>query len=87
MMEKIIWDDAGAFDTGDEEEVWFKPDEIIDMYAHASFIASSVGFVIYEDDDSIILCQSSEKHFGQYARPFRIPKKMIVERITLGETE
>ena len=84
-IEKIIWDDAGAF--GEDDDTWVLLDVIISNYRTANFIMVSVGYVIYEDDDSLIVAQSHDSQYGQYSQPLRIPKGMIQKRIVLVETQ
>lgn len=83
-IQKIIWDDAGSFGH-DQEEVWFTKEEIVNMYRLAEFHVVSVGMVVHEDEDSVIMAQSSEDYYDQFGGPFRIPKQMILKRINLDE--
>ncbi len=85
MIEKVIWDDAGSFGT--EDEVWLRQEDIIDNYRRAQFQIVSVGHVIHEDDDSLILAQSHDSEYNQYSDPLRIPKRMIVRRIEMEDTK
>lgn len=83
MIQKILFDDAGAFIR--EEEPWYSVEEIKEMYAKADFICGVVGYVLFEDQDSVVLAQAQDKDFDHYGEPFRVPKQMIVKRITLEE--
>ena len=84
-LEKIIWDDAGSFRDPDRR-AWHTLEEIITAYSNASFVCSSVGYVVYEDKNSIILCMTYEDEWGQFTSPFRIPKKMVIERVKIPQT-
>ena len=75
---KITWDDAGAFDSS-EDETWLTVDEIIENYNLANFEVVSIGHLVFDDEKSIIIGTNFEPHYGQYSRPMRIPKKMIIE--------
>ena len=77
MLQKIIWDDAGSFDI-EGSPTWKTLEDVVDAYNNGNFVAVTVGIVVHEDDNSIILCQSSEEFYGQYSQPFRIPKKMVL---------
>lgn len=81
MIQKIVFDDAGEF--GDPEDTWLTKKEIIESYGNANFEASVVGYVVHEDDDSVILALGLEAQYKQYTTPFRVPKKMIIKRIDL----
>ena len=78
---KIIWDDAGGF--GGADETWTKLENIVDSYRNANFIMISVGYLIYEDEDSLIIAQSFDAEYGQYANPLRIPKGMVQKKIPM----
>jgi hypothetical protein len=84
-IEKVVWDDAGAF--GGVDDSWVEYDQIIENYHNGQFLVASVGHIIYEDDDSLIMAQSHDEKYGQYSNPFRIPKVSIVKRIVLDEPE
>lgn len=73
---KIIWDDAGGFGC---DEVWQTKDLILDSYRAASFTIVSVGHIIFEDDDSIVIAQSYDEEFKQFANCLRIPKGMVLK--------
>ena len=82
-IEKIIWDDAGAFGAIDES--WVELEQIIENYKNGQFLMTSVGHIIYEDNDSLIMAQSHDSQYGQYSNPFRIPQKAIIKRIILSD--
>ena len=82
--QKIIWDDAGSFGSGDiadMNEVWYPASEIIAQYHNALFINISFGIVLHEDENSVIIAQSHDTGYKQFANPLRIPKGMILDRI------
>jgi hypothetical protein len=83
MLEKVIWDDAGEF--GGEDVSWVSKEGVLQMYANAQFLIVSVGFVVHENDDSLIMALSYDDEMNQYSKPFRIPKRMIMKRIILEE--
>ena len=73
----VKWWDAASPDNG-----WLD---------HADFIqgcsimeANSTGFLIYEDDRQIKLCQNFFKEDGQKSCGIAIPKQWIVEMVTLS---
>ena len=73
---KITWDDAGAF-GGDN--TWMTKEKIKEDYEIASFLCVSIGFLVFEDKDSIVIAQNYEEEYGQYSQPMRIPKAMVIE--------
>lgn len=79
-LEKIIWDDAGSFEN---EATWYTRNEVLDLYRKAQFENVSVGYVVFENEDSVIIAQSSTESTRrrEYANLLRIPKKMILQRI------
>jgi len=81
LIYKIIWDDAGAF--GEPEATWTEMEDIIDSYRRANFIMISVGFLIYEDEDSLIIAQNFDGEYGQYSQPLRIPQGMVQKKILM----
>lgn len=80
-LERIVWDDAGEF--GDENETWINIEQLIKNYHAAEFVVESVGYVVYEDSDSVIISQNFEPHYLQVSNHFRIPKKMLIHRQVL----
>lgn len=81
ILEKILWDDAGNFVINDD--TWSSKKAIVKSYHDANFSVSSVGHLLFEDKDSVVIAQSHDIHYDQFANALRIPKKMIKERIKL----
>lgn len=80
-LEKIFWDDAGGFLVNNE--TWSSKEAIVKAYHNAGFSVTSVGHLLHEDKDSVLIAQSHDEHYDQYANPLRIPKKMIKGRLEL----
>lgn len=80
---KVLWDDCGSFwDGSNEDNTWLDLDTIIDCYKRADFIQESVGYLIYEDDESILLAQSIDSEEGmqdKFANILRIIRRNISE--------
>ena len=89
IMEKIIWDDAGSF--GKDEQTWHTLEESKEAYGNVSFICSSYGIVLWEDNDAIIIAQSiahnNKSHQDEYSNFLRIPKVLLIKRIEIKEKE
>lgn len=79
---KVIWDDAGGFCRDDS--TWRTAAEIVQDYGDAVFIVTTFGYLVYENDDDIVIAQSmaeqkSEDDADQYSNCIRIPRGMIVK--------
>ena len=78
----VKWKDSTSYNTG-----WARSKE--NDYGPA--ILFSVGFVLEEDDDRLVLTGSTDLEEGNmlYHSPFVIPKVCIVEEVPLtkGETD
>ena len=76
-MVYIVWTDSCAPGGG-----WC---DVVDLDMH-EFLVESVGFLIEEDDDSLMLSMSfAEEDPNKINSPFVIPKCCIKERIVLSK--
>lgn len=82
---KVVWDDAGSMHP--EEGAWTYEADIPELYANANFINISHGFLVYENEDSVVIAQSratpEKDHQAQYGSLLRIPRVNIKEIISL----
>ena len=84
MIVKILWDDAGTFaDSPCEESPWRTKEQIIELYELAHFTVISIGHIVLEDDENIVIAMSASHGDELFAKPVRIPKKLILQRIEL----
>lgn len=85
-LERILWDDAGSFTSEDKETAWQSVEDIVEDYTNANFTISSVGYVVHEDNDSVILASNFSNQYTLFSQCLRIPKGMIKARAVIKPT-
>jgi len=82
-FEVVYWDDAFVFETG--KTPWGSSQEFIDVFkdSNCERIVLTVGHVIYDSKNDIIICQSRDKGRDNFMHAQRIPKAMIKKRIVI----
>lgn len=67
---EILWDDASALDPG-----WLSHEESV-KHEHVNALVRSIGFIIQDNEDSVIYCSDVDKA-GETNGRSRIPKAMV----------
>ena len=81
MMTKIIWSNVIPTFIGEGE--WRHVDDIVDSYSNSDHEIQSIGIVIYENDQCVILAQNYEKGFDRYSNTVNIRKSTILKKVEL----
>ncbi len=68
----IIWRDCSTL------EQWINIPDLIE-FAGDERVIKTVGFLIHEDEDKLIVSSSHEGTFGKVAGAWIVPKKQIIE--------
>jgi hypothetical protein len=79
-LERIVWVDSGW----NYCNVWSTIDEIIHMAKEWSGHQTTVGFVVYEDDDRVVLVQTLDGERPNATNAWLVYKETIIEREVLG---
>lgn len=62
---------------------WYTHDEILEFIEDNHFQCSHVGWLIYEDEDCIVLAARKDRPGDQYGLIEKIPKRMVESRVDL----
>lgn len=82
-MEKIVWMDSGL----SYASTWLDEQTIVERAQAWDGRVVTVGQVIWEGPDRILLGLSKDEEHGHWAGAFLIWKQAIIERSTLCEQE
>lgn len=69
---RIWWTDTTNVAGG-----WYDPDELKDFATNQIWRCSNIGWLIYEDDDCVVLAGRLTNDLSQVGLVERIPRKMI----------
>ena len=78
-MERIVWVDSGLSFA----HVWVPEETITERADGWDGLVTTVGQVVHETEDRVVLCMSHDRETGAWAQCFLIYKPTIKERRTL----
>lgn len=82
LPELFIWEDISVCD-----ETWANDDDITRWFEDSgNALVEQVGFVVYEDNDNVVICESFIEAMELYGNVTKVPKSVIRKRIKLIET-